>query len=255
MYDLIAYLAQPFTLLCLLALLAAANLWRKRVETRRRLLLATCPLLILLAACTPAVAYLALGSLEWRYPPRPGRPVDTQAIVVLASGMRLPDQVRLHAELTESSLCRCILAARLYRDGGPCPVIVSGGRVDPREPGPTLAEVMHDFLTQHGVAESDILMERRSRTTHENAVLTAEKLRQRGIGRITLVTSATHLLRSELCFQAQRLEVTCRGCQYRATEFDWRLTDFLPDPGAAEDVHSAAHEWLGVFWYWLHGRI
>ena len=81
------YLLQPYLLLYLLAALALANLWRKRCETRGRLTVLTLAFVLLALASTPAVSYLALGSLEWQYPPGGQRPADTEVIVVLAAGL------------------------------------------------------------------------------------------------------------------------------------------------------------------------
>lgn len=254
MYRFLADFLQPFLLLYLLTGLALANLWRKRTETRGRLLLVTLPFLGLIVICTPAVAYLALGSLEWRYPPQYDRPDDVEAIVVLGGAMWPPDELRLRAELGQDTLYRCLHAARLYRQGKPCLVVVSGGIVEPDTPGPTLAELMHDFLREQGVAEADLLVEDKSRSTYENAVGTRTLLRQRGIDKILLVTDATHLRRAQRCFRAQGFEVTPSGCRYRATSFEWSPFEFLPSPHAARHVQQVAHEWLGMAWYRLTGK-
>src|ERR1700733_4640983 len=87
MYELIGLILQPFLLLFVLTLLACANLWRKRKEKRRRLLLLTLPLVGVTTVCLPPVGYLALGSLEWRYPPPKEYPTDAGMIVVLAGGI------------------------------------------------------------------------------------------------------------------------------------------------------------------------
>ena len=254
MYRFLVDLLQPFLLLYLLTALALDNLWRKRRDKPGRLLLVTVPLAALAVACTPAVAYLALGSLEWHYPPQYDRPHDAEAIVVLGGSMLSPDEVRLRAELGEDSLYRCLHAVRLYHQGEPCPIVVSGGNVDPDTPGPALAEVMRDFLLEQGVAEADLLMEDQSRNTYENAAKTSPLLRRRGIDKIVLVTDATHLLRAPRCFRAQGFEVAPSGCRYRATRFEWSLFEFLPSPYAAQHIQRALHEWLGMTWYWLSGK-
>ena len=164
-------------------------------------------------------------------------------------------EMRPQAELGEESLYRCLHAARLYHRGEPCPVLVSGGKVDPDRPGPTLADLMRDFLLRLGVAEEDLIVEGRSRTTYENAVESAALLREHGIEKIQLVADAVDLLRAALCFRKQGLDVLASGCNYRATGWRWRLFGFLPSPGAAKAVERVTHEWLGVAWYWLRGRI
>src|SRR5712691_8416137 len=122
---------QPFPLLLLLTGVALANLWRKRRETRGRLLLLTVPYLLLLLLSLPMSSYLLLGSLEWQYPAAETRPDDVEAIVVLGSLVRQPSGQRLRSELDENSMNRCLRAAELYRQGPPCPVLASGGDDNP----------------------------------------------------------------------------------------------------------------------------
>jgi hypothetical protein len=68
--------------------------------------------------CTPAVAHVALGSLEWQYAPANEMPIDAEAIVVLSAGVRPPSGARAEAELDEDSLQRCLHAANLYQRAG-----------------------------------------------------------------------------------------------------------------------------------------
>lgn len=235
--------------------LSVARLWYRRCESLGQLLLVSLLLVALTVLNLPVVGYLALGTLEWRYPPDGPRSRDSGAIVVLSGDLRPPDAVRPRAELGQDSLYRCIHAAELYRRSGPCPVLVSGGKVDPHVPGPTLARAMGDFLRELGVRDSDIGLEEHSRTTHENAVETARLLRGRGIARVVLVTEAYHMPRALRCFRKQRIEVIPSACHHRATEFRYSLSDFLPSPTAALHCQLVVHEWLGMVWYWLLGRI
>ncbi len=255
MYRLLTDLAQPAALLVLLTALAVANLWRKPRVGRRRLLLLTIPFVLLLVWCTPVVGYLTLGSLEWRYPPLDKRPEDVEAIVVLSGYVRVLDEEGTQVELGEDTLYRCLRAAEVYRQGKPCPIVVSGGKVDADAPGPALAVVMRDFLRQQGVADGDLIVEDRSRTTYENAVECCRLLNERGIHRIVLVTDATHLGRASACFRKQGADVVPCGCRYRAARLEWSVPTFLPDPAAARGSAEACHEWLGTAWYRLCGRM
>ena len=255
MYRFLVDCLDPFLLLFLIVGVAIFNLWRKRTETRRRLLLVTIPYSLLFVVCTPAVSFFALGSLEWQYPPRVGRPPDAEAIVVLSGSLRPVDEEWSRVELGEGTLYRCLLASRLYRQGKRCPVVLCGGKVDADRLGPTLAKAMRDFLVESGVDERDLVLEERSTTTYENAVESAKLLKQRGIGRVILVTDATHLRRAESCFRAQAVEVIPRGTSYRANFLSWSPLDFLPSTSAARDMKRVLHEWLGILWYGLNGRI
>ena len=75
-YRFTVALLQPFPLLYLLTLAALARLWLKRRGKRRRLLLAIVPLGMLGLVSLPVVGHLAVGSLEWRYPPHDEVPGD-----------------------------------------------------------------------------------------------------------------------------------------------------------------------------------
>src|SRR5690348_17051619 len=122
MYEFLVTLLQPFPILFVATALAVLVLWRRRRETRARLVRLSVAFAALALVCTPAVAHLALGSLEWHYPPRPRRPADVEGIVVLASGIRPPDEVfRPRAEADEDTFLRCRHAADLYAQGAPCP--------------------------------------------------------------------------------------------------------------------------------------
>jgi uncharacterized SAM-binding protein YcdF (DUF218 family) len=133
-------------------------------------------------------------------------------------------------------------------------VVVSGGYNGPDDPGTTGAAVMRDFLVQVGVNPRDILVEDQSASTHESAARCRQLLNQHGIRKVVLVTDALHLRRAEACFHKQSMEVVPAGCNYRATHFGANVASFLPDADAMVGTSSAAHEWLGLAWYWLRGR-
>ncbi len=264
MYRFVASLFQPLTVGFLCALLATLLLWRKRPRRRRRLIAATVVLLLFAFACTGLVSHFALRSLESSYVQLEELPHGVSTIVVLAGGLRIhgyshPKDV----ELSESTIFRCINAAELYHarkkdDAAPaksCTILLSGRHSDPAYSGTPEAELMRDFLLRLGVQPSDILVEDRSLSTHENALQSAQILRRRGVQRIALVTDATHMYRSSLCFQRQGFEVLPAACNFRAARLQWSPSLFLPNSHAANNLRIAMHEWLGIIWYKLHGRI
>jgi uncharacterized SAM-binding protein YcdF (DUF218 family) len=256
LYRLTAEIASPFFLLTVWLAAALVYLAWKGAEPRRRLLWAVVPASLLALFSMPAISYLALGTLEWSYPPRSPRADAGQAIVVLSGGILPPDEWRQEAQLSADTLYRCLHALRLYRQSPACPVVVSGGRVFPDEPGPTLAATMRAFLVEIGIPQEDIWTEELSRSTYENAVECGKILRARGIQDIVLVTQAVHMPRADRCFRRQGLNVTPAPCHHRATvDFPTRLSDYKPTPRGAREFEEAFHEWIGLAWYWIHGRI
>lgn len=254
MVQFVGALLQPLTLSYLIAAMALVLLWRRRQEKRRRLVVLTVAFGALTVLCLPATANIALGSLEWQYAPLDRRPDDAAVIVVLSGSLRAarPDGTRV--ELSSDTLYRCLRVAELYRES-PCPVLVSGGKVHSDDPGPALADAMRAFLLTQAIPDSDILLERHSRNTAENARETAQLLAARQVRRIVLITDAAHLPRAVGCFRKQGLAVVPCGCRYRALGLRGNVSDYLPDPNAAVGVAAACHEWLGLAWYWLTDKL
>jgi uncharacterized SAM-binding protein YcdF (DUF218 family) len=254
-YAFLVDLIQPHTLLFLWACFALFRLWRKRAAPPRRLWFLFVPLLSLAVISTPAAAYLALRSLESYSSPLEKRPVEAEAIVVFSAGVYSPRGPRVRPEMDEDTLDRCLEAARLYKEGLPCLILASGGKVDPEDPGPPFAAVMGDFLEQHGVKPSDVVREEGSRTTYENAVECARLLKERGVRRVVLVVDAVDMFRAAACLRKQGVDVVPAPCHYRATRFRVSIPAILPNPGAAVNVQRVWHEWLGVVWYWSQGKM
>jgi uncharacterized SAM-binding protein YcdF (DUF218 family) len=255
LYQFVTHLLRPDTFLLVLLALSLGNLCRRCRDRRRAVGLTISPFVALTVISLPAVAYLALGSLEWRYPPLRTRPTNAGAIVVLSAGALHPDVVRIRDELSGNSLVRCVHAADVYHQGPPVPVVVTGGSVDPRTAGRPDGDLMRDFLVEHGIPPTDLIVESRSRSTYENALESRKLLDRRGIGEVILVTEASHMLRAVHCFRKQGIRVIPSACHHGATQFSWSAAAWLPDATSASVCVAAAHEWLGLAWYWLWGRI
>lgn len=255
LYRAINDLVQPYTLACVFLGVAIACRWRRRADSRRQLLWVVLPFAALWVVSTPAISYLALGSLEWHYPSLADVPEDLEAIVVLSGGSLPANDLRLEPELANDSIYRCIHAADLYHRAGGCLVIAAGGTIDPAERGPPLASLMRDFLIELRVPPSDILTEAQSTSTYENALQCAAMLNERRVTRLALVTEANHMRRAMACFSKCGLTPIPAPCDFKASEWEPRLGAFLPSPGGAAGFQEACHEWLGLLWYWVHGRV
>ena len=76
MYKMLIYLLQPYTIAYVITGVAIASLWRSGEATRRGLIVVTVGFGLMLFLDLPAVSFLALGSLEWLYPPLKGSPEE-----------------------------------------------------------------------------------------------------------------------------------------------------------------------------------
>jgi uncharacterized SAM-binding protein YcdF (DUF218 family) len=97
-----------------------------------------------------------------------------------------------------AALRRVERAARAYREGLAGTLLVSGGR---RWNGLVEADALADALVERGVPREALLRERKSRTTHENAVESARLLLPKGQTRVAVVSCDFHLRRALYCFR------------------------------------------------------
>ena len=92
--------------------------------------------------------------------------------------------------------------------------------------------------------------EDRSADTRENATFSASMLKQGGVQRILLVTSAWHMPRAVAAFEGTGLTVVAAPTGFRSPVAD-DVTNFLPHWHGLRDSCLALHEWTGRAWYWL----
>ena len=125
------------------------------------------------------------------------------AIVLLGSGRERGDPAWGGDQPTMIGLERQRYAARLAKASG-LPVLTTGG-LHYGTP-PSEAQIMADSLRDDsGVAVR--WKEEQSRTTWENAQMTADILLAQGIKRVVVVTQAWHMPRSVWCFEQAGFEV------------------------------------------------
>ncbi len=254
MYRLLNDLLQPYTfvLLTMAASLVLVVLNRQR---RKAWYIFTAAFVAMWLLSLPATSHLAFLSLESQTQPCGQLPEGIDTIVVLAGGIlpRTPNQLR--PGLADDSIYRCLMAAYLCRTGDHPWIILSGGVVDPDGDAPAAAELMREFTVQLGLDATRLVVEDRSTSTYENARSCKSLLDERGLQNIVLVTDASHMPRAAACFRKAGLQVTEAPAHFVTEPFEWRLAMFLPSAAAARGNERVFHEWLGMIWYWLHGRI
>ena len=106
-----------------------------------------------------------------------------------------------------------------------------------------------------GVPAEAITLQTRSQNTREDAVYSAEILKQWGVGEIVLVTSATHMPRSLALFRQQGLTVIPAPADFSITEQNWHdlwhpgfgdvLVHLLPNAGDLNSTGTSLKEYIG----------
>ena len=213
-------------------------------------------------------AYLT-RKLEQAYPPYTGNE-KVDAIVVLGGGTVTKSPPRQMVELNGGA-DRITYAAQLFRNGAAELIILGGSYIRWRDgdvqtesgissPASEMADLMIGLL---GIPEDALLIQDRSLNTYEEAVEDAKLLKERGLKRILLVSSATHMRRAVPLFEKQGLEVIPAPVDYSFSDQEWdnllrfdaatAASFFIPTIGNMSALQNALKEYLGYFTYHLRG--
>ena len=171
-------------------------------------------------------------------------------IVVLGGGVYYKDQN--NAQLSVHSLQRLVKGYQIHKETG-APLIYSGGIAIGQE-NLSEADIAENFLLSLGMDVEKYSAEERAQSTYENGLYVKRWMDNNDFEKVYLVTSAYHIFRSSVVFEAQGIEFlpVHSGFIYDH-KFSW--LDYLPNRGALNVNMSALHEWIGVVWYYLRGRI
>lgn len=144
------------------------------------------PVLIFAVVAPPLLGLALIGAIYWQARSDEARPVE--AIVVLGAA-------QYNGRPTTVLRARLDQALALY-DRNLAPVmVVTGGKQEGDVT--TEAEASREYLVEHGVPRSAILMENAGRDTWQSLQGVATMLKPRDLSRVLLVSDGFHLLRSK----------------------------------------------------------
>ncbi len=132
-------------------------------------------------------------------------------------------------------------------------IVFSGGSGDPLRPDLSGGAVAERAALEIGIPRGRLLIERKSRDTWENALLSKKLADPREGETWLLVTSASHMPRAMGCFRKAGWRVVPIPCDYVSTGSEW-----MPAIDASVPLgrfQKGLHEWVGLAGYWVTGRI
>lgn len=242
-YFLAALLLPPVSLV----LLALFGLFSPRRQALGRFV-AVVSLLGLLVLSLPIVAFGLFSAIE--VPPLdPAQAGDAQAIVIVAGGRARGAPDWGGETVGNFTLARVRYGARLAKASG-LPVLVTGGLGD--EDRAPEAVLMQRALE----GEFDVhprWVETASRTTAENAQLSARLLRADGVTRVLLVTHSFHMPRTRAQFEHAGLAVIAAPTGFQGLR-RFEPLHLVPQADALRLSHVALREWLALARDRLLGR-
>lgn len=263
--KLVQFLIEPLNLILLMVLLAWFFLAiRKSVFTNRLLTTAVIGFFVVGYMPIPEALTRVLEDAV----PKPSiqnlNPDQFAGIVILGGAIRGEDIAIDRGEVSIYSAAeRVTRGLELIRKYPDKPFIFSGfsGRVNPR--GMSEADAFRQLISEQGLAEQTqgkAFYENQSRNTYENAVFTKRMMAaidQENQGSQTkpwlLVTSASHMYRSQKIFEKQGIAVIPVPVDYQtANTLQWREFDLTE---GAFLWNKLLHEYIGIVAYQLSGKI
>jgi uncharacterized SAM-binding protein YcdF (DUF218 family) len=240
---------QPGNLL-MLCLLAGVLLFVVSRGRRGKVLVGISLLGFLMLAVAPIGPAMVLA-LEQRFP-RPPLPERIDGILVLGGAVD-PAISRAYGETVfNSSVSRVLGGVALARRYPDAKLALIGGEGGFISVGFAEARATQSFVLDQGITPSRVVLEERSRSTHENAVYAQEALRP-GPGEIwVLVTSAFHMPRAVGSFEAAGWKVIPYPVDYKVDPITGLRADFSLLDGLGAST-LAGKEWAGLLGYRLMG--
>jgi uncharacterized SAM-binding protein YcdF (DUF218 family) len=176
--------------------------------------------------------------------------------VIILGGLSFWDNGLKRIQFSKSS-DRFMQGLLLHKKGIGKKIIISGGSGSLTYPDDRESVFLKDYLVKIGVNTNEILIEKESKNTRENAVFTKELLDSCQLkGPFLLVTSGYHMRRSIACFEKAGIEVIPFSTDRYSGETKYHLDYLLiPNAGILLAWDTLFHEWIGYITYKIAGYI
>lgn len=192
-----------------------------------------------------------LSQYERRYSPLQEIPVDVSHILVLGSGGTPEEALSVYQRVDEAALQRVMEGIRLWKKF-PDRTLVFSSRG--KEGYPSQAAVYADIALDQGVDPEKIFLLKEGITTETEVKDWLRNFPE--TKKLVLVSSASHLLRASKIADFYGLDVVPAPAHFvvKLHPAGWRL-NFLPSIGALEKWDILFHEWGGLIWIELRGKL
>jgi len=229
---------------CWLLAAIGAVLWIVPATHRRGPYVVAAAMTLLIVFSSGKTATLLLSPLEYAYPRVSDSPVmQVDAIVVLAGYAADDPDMPLSSRPNSSSLYRITEAIHLWRRCRQCTVVVTGMG--------TTVKVMAEVLEAAGIPKTQMHTDNQAANTAASAANMKAMLANKTF---YLVTSAGHMTRAMGVFAKQGVlpipAPTDHQMPRRVSHADWNLS-----PYHLQCADAAIHEYIGIAWYRLRGRM
>lgn len=253
--KIITPLLLPVPFCSVLLIIGLILLWSGRRQKAGKFFVSTGAMLLILLGYGVSTRWL-LMPLERRYPPiltaSSVTPQQTPVkwIVVLGGGGSYSAHLPSPSQLSNASLARLVEGIRLHRLIPGSKLILSEGNIFGSGP---VAEVMGRVAQDLGVPRDDLVLETQSQDTEAQAAMTLPLV---GTDQFLLVTSASHMPRSMALFRKRGMNPIAAPTDFGSLSAEsWRPSEFYPSAAGLRKAELAVHEYLGLAWAKVRGKI
>jgi uncharacterized SAM-binding protein YcdF (DUF218 family) len=181
---------------------------------------------------------------------------DIDAVVVLGGG-----SVTFEYEgqginvLSRASALRALEGARLFSVLDSPMVIVSGGMDEHILKTRPESEALSNSLIMLGVPREKIVLESKSMSTYDQAVILHDLLEEMQIDQFILVTSPIHMHRSLAVFRNEGLDPIASASALHSEGYAQVSTGLMPSMIQLDSSRAVLRELLALSYYWVTGRL
>jgi uncharacterized SAM-binding protein YcdF (DUF218 family) len=193
-----------------------------------------------------------VSALERRFP-RPAPAARVDGIIVLGGWADTTQLQRRGVPEVNEKVDRLFEGLALAHRHPGARILFPGGNGDMFHQDDAEARTVELMLQSIGFPMERVLIERKSRSTAENAVYGKELVQPRPGEVWVLVTTAMHMPRAVWTFRKVGWDVVPHPCDFRSDGGDWFWPfNFM---GSIKKFEYSTHEWLGIAAYWVAGKI
>jgi uncharacterized SAM-binding protein YcdF (DUF218 family) len=176
-------------------------------------------------------------------------------IVILGGGFYPSGGLRKTIEPSGATCSRTVNGIRIFKQSRAKLLVLSGAGEEDNGEGD--AEIMKNLAVTLGIPADKIITEQKSRNTFEHVLEFASIFPPTTQIHIGVVTSAIHMPRSVQAFRRKFLKdaIVPIPVGYIYSPIKFRIKYFVPSTEAFSKSCYAMHEWIGIFWYKILGKL
>jgi uncharacterized SAM-binding protein YcdF (DUF218 family) len=251
--KILGFFALPSNLVITFGILGALLLRTRYARAGWRLVVLSLVLLAIIGFSP--IGNVMMVRLEQRFPAWDTSHGPPVGIVVLGGALSPEISAARNAPALNESAERITAAVELARRYPSARIVYSGGSGSLLYPDAIEADHAQRLFESLGLARERILIERKARNTAENALFSKALANPKPGERWLLITSAHHMPRAIACFRRIGFAVDAHPVDWRTRGSNDVTEPFGSIAGGLARTDAAAKEYVGLFVYWLTGRI